>query len=550
MTDQQALVADRTATLMFLLFICIADADAGLTAREVQALNAMLAAPGWTNDDFLKRGQDRLRERYFDLWQTYQKGQITRDVASVAGQLALLTAAPGAPTGVEIAALLETFLDHLSGKAQPILTRLGMAATAPAKRRARADVDLLLGQAGEERVATPPPAEPAAAVPKREIDLAVWPAAYLAASPENIWSRGRIAVRCVAVIPETADVQTFVLVAARPVLFVYQPGQFVTLELPIDGKTVRRSYTLSSSPSRPWSISITVKRTPQGLVSNWLHDNMNVGFECNLSGPHGSFTCFNAPAEKLLLIAAGSGITPIMSMLRWIVDTASVADIVLLNNIRTPADVIFENELAYLGTRMGERLKVGVIAGKYNAGYAWNGPSAHFSEQLIRLWAPDFAEREVFVCGPSGYMQAVRTTLERIGLPMAQYHEESFGTPALAMIVPVALQPAPVAATPLPALVPPPASAVAPDVVEIVFAKSGKTVGVSAGDYLLDVAEEHGVEIESGCRSGNCGTCKLIKTSGEVVMEAQTALSEADIADGYVLACVGRAYGKRVVVQA
>jgi ferredoxin-NADP reductase len=338
-------------------------------------------------------------------------------------------------------------------------------------------------------------------------------------------------------------------------MFVYEPGQFVTLALPIEGKTVRRSYTMSSSPSRPHAISITVKRVPGGVASNWLHDNMSVDAMVSLTGPHGMFSCFNAPAPKLLMLAAGSGITPIMSMLRWLVDTASAVDVVLIDNIRTPADVIFARELAYLGTRMGDKLTLGIMPAAHHPGMAWNGPVGHLGEPSIRLWAPDFAEREVFICGPSGYMKFARETLERMGSAMTRYHEESFGAPAVHMLAALAPPRAAVASIAAangfrePAVATSaPAAAKAP--VEVVFSLSGKTATAEQGDFLLDLAEQHDVAIASGCRSGNCGTCKVVKIEGEVVMEEQTALSAADIADGYILTCVGRAQGEKVILRA
>jgi ferredoxin len=176
---------------------------------------------------------------------------------------------------------------------------------------------------------------------------------------------------------------------------------------------------------------------------------------------------------------------------------------------------------------------------------------------MIRLWAPDVAEREVFVCGPAGYMALARATLERIGLPMTRYHQESFGAPALHMVAaatpPLVTIPAfsVIDALSVPASsLPPTNGADGPRPVHVVFARSGKTVTARQGDFLLDLAEEHDVEIDSGCRSGNCGTCKVVKTEGRVKMDEQTALSAADIADGYVLTCVGQAYGDKIVLQA
>lgn len=564
-------LSEHTANLLFSLFVFIADADEGLSAREVQRLNEMLDDTKWCTGNFLQGGLENLRERYADLWKDYQKKSFVRDLRTLAEKLDAVLGQPSAPPAGEVLAALREFLDHLSRNSSTTLVRLGLAAIAPAKQKARQDVDTLLAQPLADRqaqaaAAIPSPVNEAGqkSTPQAEAggaDLSIWPAATLAYSPDLTWKRGRTAVRCVAVIPETHDVKTFVFQAIQPVLFAYKPGQFATLELPIEGKTIRRSYTISSSPSRPHTLSATVKRVPGGLVSNWLHDNMQTGFEFKLSGPNGEFTCFDAPAQKLLLIAAGSGITPVMSMLRWIVDTSSSANIVFLNNIRTPADLIFGREFEYLGMRMGANLKMGIIPGSVEPGQSWNGPVAHFSEHLVRLWAPDFIEREVFVCGPPGYMDFVRTTLERIGYPMHRYHQESFGAPpvqraghagsnapaaiaAKPEIAPLAPPSAPVVSTS------PSAPAATPEKVEIVFSRSSKTIYASADDFILDLADEHDIKLESSCRAGNCGTCKIRKTEGDVEMDGQQALSETDILEGYILACIGRACSKRIVLEA
>ena len=565
---------EAAANLLFSIFIYISDVDESMNARDVQNLNEMLKDTNWCDNSLIKAGLDELGTRYGEMWKAYQKKNFLRELRSLTELRDALLA--GIPDPENTLVAIRVFLDRLSVNSTPALVRLGIKSMPAAKRTACREVESILSALEYRKSETtsgaqPKPAqtqESAAAAPEIvQADLSIWPAATMALGSDNLWKRGRTPVHCIAVIPETQDVNTFVFQALIPVLFAYKPGQFVTLELPIEGKTVRRSYTISSSPSRPHTISITVKRVPGGLVSNWLHDNMQVGFQLALSGPHGEFTCFDAPAEKLLLISAGSGITPVMSMLRWLVDTSTNANIVFLNNIRTPADVIFADELKYLGMRFGERLKLGLIPGKVHSGQSWNGPTCHFSEHVVRMWAPDFVEREVFVCGPPGYMDAVRTTLERMGHPPHRYHQESFGGPPAAQKGSVAAS-APAAAPTQATVVPAPAPVAVAKVaqipvaapqtpadseettVELVFSLSSKTVKTTSAEFILDVAEQHGIKLESSCRAGNCGTCKIRKVEGTVEMEGQQALGEADLEEGYVLACIGRACSSRVVLEA
>ncbi len=132
----------------------------------------------------------------------------------------------------------------------------------------------------------------------------------------GIWSEGVTTVKIADIVEETHDVKTFRLVGEKPVLFSYRPGQFITFLLNIDGQDVERSYSMSSSPSRPHVLELTVKRVPGGVVSNWLCDHVKLGQRLTLKVPAGKFSCFNYPAAKMLFVGAGSGITPLMAMSR------------------------------------------------------------------------------------------------------------------------------------------------------------------------------------------------------------------------------------------
>src|SRR5262249_17732772 len=153
---------------------------------------------------------------------------------------------------------------------------------------------------------------PASQAPAQRNDCATLLAADVTA--EIFWRAGKLQLSCVQIINETHDVRTFRFVAHPPKIFTYRPGQFVTLEIPGDGKVVRRSYTISSSPSRPHTVSVTVKRVKDGLISNWLHDNLRVGDTLFADGPHGKFSCLDDGGGPYLFLSGGSGVTPVMSM--------------------------------------------------------------------------------------------------------------------------------------------------------------------------------------------------------------------------------------------
>lgn len=374
----------------------------------------------------------------------------------------------------------------------------------------------------------------------------------------QIWSKGDLTVRCIRVTDETADVKTFTFVADPPVLFQYQPGQFVTLDLEINGESVMRSYSISSTPSRPHTLEITVKRvaspldkpeTPPGLVSNWLHDQIKVGSRVKLSGPLGKFTCMPNPAKKLLLISAGSGITPMMSMSRWIADTGTDSDIVFFHCARTPRNIIFRQELELMAARLPNFRPV-ISVTRSEPGQPWFGFTGRLTEAMLHTIAPDFPERTVYVCGPNDFMQSVKTMLEGLAFPMQNYYEESFGAPKKAK--PTAPTP-PSSASPLPLPSPPssPSSYTpTPSKPAVFFAQSNQEVADDSAESILELAEQAGIKIRSNCRQGVCGACKKRKLEGAIKYESEPdGLDPAEQEAGYILTCVAAPVG-RVVVEA
>jgi ferredoxin-NADP reductase len=340
------------------------------------------------------------------------------------------------------------------------------------------------------------------------------------------WANGRHIVRCVKVIQETWDVRTFCFMADQPILFFFKPGQFVTLELEIEGQPIMRSYTISSSPSVPYSFSVTIKRVPGGRVSNWLHDTLHEGQELAVHGPVGLFNAIDFPSPKVLYLSGGVGITPVMSMARWF-DTNANVDMTFIHSARSPKDIIYHRELEHMASRI-DNFSLHLICEKHGLGEPWAGYRGYLNHKMLELMVPDFLEREVFCCGPTPYMNAVKRLLEVAGFDMTRYHEESFGaTPpeARADAVEQAEQAADAPEIDL------------ADLHQVEFIASGKSIRVAPGETVHAAAAKLGLLIPKACGMGICGTCKVMKLGGEVEMEHNGGITEEDEAEGYILSC-------------
>lgn len=371
-----------------------------------------------------------------------------------------------------------------------------------------------------------------------------------------------ITVRCVQIIQETHDVKTFRFFAEPELLFNFKPGQFVTLKLPItdsNNKPIRRSYSISSSPSRPHTLDITVKRVgpasddlPPGKVSNWLHDQLKVGATLTLQGPYGAFNCIDHPADKLLLISAGSGITPMMSIAQWLSDRAATTDITFIHAARTPAGFIFRQRLELLAAQH-PNFKLALTLTKDTPALPWAGFRGRLSPALLQAICPDFSSRTAFICGPAGFMESTKALLKAEGFPMENYHEESFGGSPAPVSTPKAERTGetPIGKETLPRPISPTSphpTPHAPAAPAVEFSASGKTIPCDDTETLLDAAEQAGVSLPSGCRMGSCGACKHPIADGEVCYDVEPrALSEGDRTTGHVLTCIARPVGKVVL---
>ena len=257
-------------------------------------------------------------------------------------------------------------------------------------------------------------------------------------SPDCWGEQDQTELVCRTVLEITHDVKTFMFEPVGDRVFHFEPGQFITLQLEIDGDPISRCYTISSPPTRPHLIAITVKRVIGGPVSNWLHDNVTPGIRITALAPLGQFTL--SPSPKYLFLSAGSGITPVMSMTRTLFDLGSDADILFVHAARTPADIIFRRELEAIAAVMPNIRVVHICEGDYPS-ERWMGLRGRLTTAALQAIAPDLAERVTYTCGPPAYMAAVRRVLDEAGYDMANYREESFSFESLPLADQVAADP-------------------------------------------------------------------------------------------------------------
>jgi len=524
--------------------------NAALMAAQSDYHNAMVA------NDFaaMSLAADRQRAALAELQsgtaalRALAEGKAPRDVALgwFREQMNLQAAAgqgdlPGAPFGL-------SWLHVLSMAMLVAFVLAMMAFSVARRRRSIALVDRLTAVAPVR--AEPAPIERAPAPARQPPSLAPSAPAFTGA-----WTGE---MRVARIIRETPSVKTFRLMTADggPLPFTFAPGQFLTFSAEIDGKTVRRSYTIASPPTRNAYVEITVKHEEDGLFSHYLHDKVAVGDTLRVRGPAGAFTFDGGNADSIVLIAGGVGITPMMCVVRHLTDMSWSGDIFLVLGIRSTEEFIFREELEYLQRRW-PRLHVAASVSARSEGTVWMGLEGPITRATIAQAVPGIERRRVHLCGPPGMMQALRQVLSDLGVPSEQIRTEAFGPAAGADPAPA---PAPVATPPrdVARLLDkadrlagqPPADdvqAIGPAMAVISFAHSGKSAPLPPSATVLEVAESVGVPIDYSCRVGTCGFCKTKLLAGNVSMDVQDALTDEDKANGIILACQARSIGNLTV---
>ena len=286
----------------------------------------------------------------------------------------------------------------------------------------------------------------------------------------------------------------------------------------MDGQKLSRSYSISSSPTQTGFVEIAVKKQPEGRVSSFLNERAAIGLTVETRGPLGRFCFQENEHKKIALFAGGSGITPLISILRYIDDLCLDTKATLFYSVRTKRDIIFEGELERLKMRL-PNFRLVVILTKPDAD--WSGPVGHLRREIISSCLDDVSSHTFFLCGPDGYMSHATDLLRSLGADPERILQERFGGKKDEPSVSADAQPQGLAE----------------------FEQSNTIVAFFEGQSLLDVAEKYGINIPFSCRQGQCGTCATRLLSGEVQMDHEDGLDPALKAKGYVLTCVARAKG-------
>ena len=323
-----------------------------------------------------------------------------------------------------------------------------------------------------------------------------------------------------AVVEETADTRSIVFAVPDELRdkFAYRPGQFLTLRIPSDRTgSVARCYSLASSPFTDDAPKVTVKRTADGYGSNWLCDNIAAGQTLEVLPPAGVFTPKSLDHD-FLLFGAGSGITPVISILKSAL-TQGGGTVVLVYANRDEKSVIFAEELRALAETYPTRLTV--------VHWLESVQGLPTADQLAAIATP-YESYEAFMCGPGPFMDTVHQALNTVGMPRARVHAEVFnslsGDPfADQAPVEVSDEDAADAAT-----------------VEVELDGEVHKLSWPRTQTLVDIMLAKGIDVPYSCQEGECGSCACTVLEGKVEMENCDVLDPEDIEAGYILGCQAR----------
>lgn len=332
-------------------------------------------------------------------------------------------------------------------------------------------------------------------------------------------------LRVEAIQWQTADTATFYLAEVSGRKIAYTAGQFITLVFTHHDEEIRRSYSLSSSPDEEL-LTITVKRITNGEISRFMLAKVKPGDILNAIEPAGKFTITNFEAPKdIALFAAGSGVVPAYSQLKYILNRDGKSRLTLIYSSQNPAAVLFKNELDQLQSQHPDRLKI--IHLLSSEGNRLNNITV---EQLVNQNSYfGLATAEFYLCGPFTYMRMIRLTLLYMGLQPSQIRKENFVLETVA-VSGVALN-------------------YPPRHVRIVFHNETHDLLVGENQSILQAALQNNIQLPYSCKGGICSACTAKCSKGKVEMVVNDVLTDLDLAQGWVLTCTGHPVSDDVVIE-
>jgi ferredoxin-NADP reductase len=329
---------------------------------------------------------------------------------------------------------------------------------------------------------------------------------------------GRLKLAVSDIIEETPSAKTLRLISKDNYLPPFLAGQYIALLLEVGGIRTSRPYSISSQPNQVGFYDITIRRVENGLVSNYLLDEIKRGDTLISSGPAGSFY-FNPliHKKKMVCIAGGSGITPFMSMIREIVECGLDRTVYLFYGNKTTDDVIFDGELSRIAARFQNIRYIPVLEDPAE-GYA--GACGFITRDVLRDALDNIEDKSFFICGPQGLYDFCLPQVEALGVPRRKIKQEMYGAPSNIWQYPGW-----------------PAKIKKDDVFSV-NVRNGKHLNAKAGETLLAALEKNEVRIPCLCRSGECSMCRVKILSGEVYQPPDVPLRKSDRQFGYVHACM------------
>jgi len=317
----------------------------------------------------------------------------------------------------------------------------------------------------------------------------------------------------------------------------YQPGQFITLIEKINGKNIRRAYSLCSSPYVDEFPAIAVKRIDDGIMSNYVNDTFTDEKVLQIMEPMGNFTTSidEGNERNIVLVGGGSGITPLMSILKSVLAREHESNIYLLFGNRNVESIIFKDELEHLYQKYHGRFKIQHVLeySKNNGLEAYTGMiSDGIIKETLDQWNVPLNNAQFFVCGPEKMMDITFNTLKSMGVPEGNIMKESF-----------------VAGRTSPKEIIDQAGENSTKTVTIILDGVEHAIEVPEGKRILETGLENDLDMPYSCQSGLCTACRGKKISGEVSLDEADGLSQDEIDQGYVLTCVGKPLSSDVKIE-